>query len=165
MTAEQLVEDYRAVMQRHPHGVTAITVRRGGTDLAMTATSVASASLRPPMLLFCVHADARFREVLEDVDTWAVSLLDGNAEAEAELLAMPGRPTIGQLTGISHTRGELSGAALLTNAQGWVECRTEWIKSAGEHDVVVGRVLHARIGQTATGALLHRLGRYHVIGQ
>ncbi|HLS48508.1 MAG TPA: flavin reductase family protein, partial [Actinomycetaceae bacterium] len=156
---------YRGVMQRHAHGVTAIAVRRGATDLAMTATSVASASLRPPMMLFCVHSDARFREALDTVDTWAVSLLDGNSEKEAELLAMPGRPTIGQLTGISYSRGELSGAALLDNAQGWLECRTEWIKTAGEHDVVVGRVLSARLGVTATGGLVHRLGRYQVMGR
>lgn len=165
LTGEDLVEAYRGVMTRHAHGVTVIAVRRGASDLAMTATSVASASLRPPMLLFCVHRDARLREALEDVDTWAVSLLDGNARDVAGRLAMPGRPSIGQLTGVAHERGELSGAALVRDAQAWLECRTEWVKEAGEQDVVVGRVLRARYASTTTGALVHRLGRFQTLGR
>lgn len=156
---EELVERYRATMGRLAGGVTVVALRHGATDLAMTATAVASVSLRPPMVLFCVHTDARMREALEEVDTWAVSILDGAARVAAERLASPGRPAFGQLIGVPHTRGAVSGAALVDQAQGWLECRTAWVKNAGDHDVVVGEVLDARLGQTATGALVHHLGR------
>ncbi len=165
MTGEELVERYRATMQRLAQGATVVALRHGATDLAMTATAVASVSLRPPMMLFCVHTDARMREALEDVDTWAVSLLDGSSRVTAERLAMPGRPAIGQLTGVPHTRGPHSGAALMDQAQGWLECRTAWVKNAGDHDVVVGEVLDARIGPTATGALVHHLGRLRPLSE
>jgi flavin reductase (DIM6/NTAB) family NADH-FMN oxidoreductase RutF len=156
---EALVERYRATMGRLAGGVTVVSVRAGHMDLAMTATAVASVSLRPPMVLFCVYSDARLREALDDVDTWAISLVDAGAQVAAERLAMPGRPTMGQLIGVPHHRGPHSGAALVDAAQGWLECRTAWIKTAGDHDVVVGEVLDATLGATATGALVHYLGR------
>ncbi|MPV36929.1 flavin reductase family protein [Georgenia subflava] len=156
---EELVERFRATMGRLPGGISVVSVRHGRLDLAMTATAVASVSLRPPMVLFCVYSDARMREALDDVDTWAISLLDASAAVAAERLAMPGRPAFGQLTGVPHHRGETSGAALVDAAQGWVECRTAWIKNAGDHDVVVGEVLDARIGTTGIGGLVHHLGR------
>ncbi|MFC7404986.1 flavin reductase family protein [Georgenia alba] len=154
-----LVDRFRATMARLPGGVTAVAVRRGGLDLAMTATTVVSVSLRPPMLLFSVHSDARLREVLDEVDTWAVSILDGDGRVLAERLADPGRPAVGQLVGVRHRRGEHSGAALLEPAQAWLECRTAWIRTAGDHDVVVGEVLDAWTGATGTGGLVHHLGR------
>lgn len=157
--AEDLVERYRATMGRLPGGVTVVSVHQGTLDLAMTATAVASVSLRPPMVLFCVYSDARLREVLDEVDTWAVSILDGTAAVAAERLAMPGRPAFGQLIGVAHHRGEHSGAALVDAAQGWLECRTAWIRNAGDHDVVVGEVVDARTGITGTGGLVHYLGR------
>lgn len=161
---EEFVESYRAVMQRLAAGVTVVAVRQGARDLAMTANSVHSVSLHPPMILFSVHRDARFREALDDADTWAVSILDGAARVAAERLSSPGRPAVGQLTGVAHSRGELSGAALLEDAQAWIECRTDWIAPAGDHDVVVGHVLDARLGSTGTGALVHHLGRLRPLG-
>lgn len=156
---EELVERYRTTMQRLAGGVAVVALRHGTTDLAMTATALVSVSLRPPMLLFCVHADARMREALEEVDTWAVSILDAGARTAADRLASPGRPAVGQLVGVDHTRGPLSGAALITQSQAWIECRTHWVRGAGDHDVVVGEVLDATLGRTATGALVHYLGR------
>ncbi|UNX55670.1 flavin reductase family protein [Georgenia sp. TF02-10] len=154
-----LIDRFRATMARRPAGVTVVSVRHAGLDLAMTATDVASVSLRPPMVLFCVYTDARLREALDEVDTWALSVLDRNGAVAADRLAMPGRPAFGQLVGIAHHRGAASGAALLDDAQGWVECRTAWIRNAGDHDVVVGEVLDARLGATGTGGLVHHLGR------
>lgn len=156
---EELVERYRATIGRHAAGVSVVSMRHGSLDLAMTATAVASVSLRPPMVLFCVHTDARMREVLDEVDTWAVSLLDGTAGVAADRLAAPGRPAFGQLIGVPHHRGDHSGAALVDAAQGWLECRTAWVRNAGDHDVVVGEVLDAVPGRTGTGALVHHLGR------
>ena len=161
--SEDLVERYRATMGRLPGGVTVVSVRQGRLDLAMTATAVASVSLRPPMVLFCVYTDARLREALDEVDTWAVSILDGSAVVAAERLAMPGRPAFGQLIGVPHHVGQHSGAALVDAAQGWLECRTAWIKNAGDHDVVVGEVIDARTGTTGAGGLVHHLGRVRAL--
>lgn len=155
-----LIDDFRNAMARLPAGVSAVSLRQGSLDLAMTATSVVSVSLRPPMVLFTVYADARLREALDEGDLWAISVLSAGAEASAERMAEPGRPARGQLVGIEHHRGALSGAALIEPARVHLECRTSWIRQAGDHDVVVGEVQAVHPGTaSAAPALVHHLAR------
>lgn len=151
-------------MSRLVSGVCVVSARAGSLDLAMTATSVVSVSLEPPTVLFCVHADARLAEAVQPGRTWAVSILGARAAAAADWLASPGRPAIGQLDRIEHHRGAHSGAALLAGASAWVECRTEWTKEAGSHEVVVGQVLGTALAAADAGGIVHHHGRMRPIG-
>lgn len=166
--AEDLAAAHRAAMARLPAGVAVLAAARptprGTQQVAATVTSVTSASLDPPLVLVCVHADSRVRDVLDDVGTWAVSILDATAQADADWLATPGRPVVDQLAPVPHRVGAASGAALLERAQAWLECRTVWVHAAGDHDVVVGEVLSAEVAQGDRGALVHRLGRVRPLG-
>jgi flavin reductase (DIM6/NTAB) family NADH-FMN oxidoreductase RutF len=150
---------FRAAVARLPAGVAVVALRWRGVDHAMTASAVASVSLDPPLLLFCVHVDARLRDALDDVDLWTVSVL-GDAQAPiADWLASPGRPAFGQLDRVPHVRAPLSGAAWVEGAAAWFECRTAAVHRAGDHDVVVGTVVEARQGAASTGGLVHLRGR------
>ncbi|UCN13886.1 flavin reductase family protein [Cellulomonas iranensis] len=151
--------DYRAVAARLAAGVVVVTAVRHGVAHAATVSSVASVSLDPPMLLFCVHVDARLRDVLDGTDAWAVSVLaDGQADV-ADWLASPGRPAVGQLDRVAHVAAPVSGAPWLDGAAAWFDCRTEAVYGAGDHDVVIGRVVAAREGAPDAGGLVHLRGR------
>jgi flavin reductase (DIM6/NTAB) family NADH-FMN oxidoreductase RutF len=152
-------DTFRSAIGRLPAGVVVVTVRWRDVDHAMTASAVASVSLEPPLLLFCVHEDARFREALDAVDGWAVSVLSDTAGPVADWLASPGRPAVGQLGRVPHTLGPATGAALVDDASAWVECRTSAIHRAGDHDIVVGEVVTARQGRPGAGGLVHLRGR------
>ncbi len=156
MTLPPVTEDaYRAVAARLAAGVVVVSAVRHGVAHAATVSAVSVVSLDPPLLLFCVHTDARLRDVLDDVDTWSVSVLaDGQADV-ADWLASPGRPAVGQLDRVGHTPGPASGAPWLDGAAAWFDCRTEAVHAAGDHDVVVGRVLAAREGAADAGGLVH----------
>lgn len=154
-TGVAATDAFRAAMGRLPAGVVVVTVRWRGMDHAMTASAVTSVSLDPPMLLLCVHEDARLREALDDVDTWAVSVLADDQAPVADWLASPGRPAIGQLDRVPHVAAPRSGAAWVTGAAAWFECRTAQIVPAGDHDVVVAEVLECREGEPDAGSLVH----------
>ena len=129
----------RQALRRFAGGVTVVTCRVGGMDHAMTATAVAPISLDPPLLLVCVSKSARFNAAIQQADRWAVSFLSEEGQAAAEWLATPGRPLVGQLDAVAHSRrGE--DMALLSESLAWVVCRTQRIVDAGDHDVVVGDV-------------------------
>lgn len=155
VTADRL----RAVAARLPAGVAVVTVERRGVAHAATVGSLVSVSLEPPLVLFCVHADARLRDVLDDVDTWAVTVLADDQADVADWLASPGRPAVGQLDRVPHRPAPVSGAAWLDGAAAWLDCRTEAVHHAGDHDVVVGRVLAAQEGAPGAGGLVHLRGR------
>ncbi|WP_029291269.1 flavin reductase family protein [Cellulomonas sp. HZM] len=152
---------FRDTVSRLPAGVAVVAVRWRGAQHAMTASAVASVSLDPPMLLFCVHADARVREALDDSSTWAVSVLADTQGPVADWLSSPGRPVVGQLERVPHTLGPQSGAAWVDGAAAWFDCTTHEIHRAGDHDIVVGTVVAARQGDPRAGGLVHLRGRLH----
>ncbi|GIG28602.1 flavin reductase family protein [Cellulomonas marina] len=149
----------RAAAARLPGGVVVVTVRWRGHDQAMTATSVVSASLEPPLLLLCVHADSRLREALDDVPGWAVTVLDDGAAPQADWLSSPGRPAVDQLARVPHHRAPWSGAAWLDSGAAWFDLRTVAVHPAGDHDVVLGEVVAVREADPARGGLVHLRGR------
>ena len=163
MTDGVAPDAFRAVASRLAAGVVVVAAERHGVAHAATVSSVASVSLDPPLLLFCVHVDARLRDVLDDVDTWAVSVLADDQADVAQWLASPGRPAVGQLTRVPHRPGPASGAPWLDGAAAWFDCRTEAVHRAGDHDVVVGRVLAAAEGSATAGGLVHLRGRLHAV--
>lgn len=158
MTSLDEKDAFRAVMSRLASGVSVVAARDGRHDLAMTATSLVSVSLDPPTVLFCVHSDARIADAVAEGSRWAVSILAESALPQADWLATPGRPTLDQLARVPHTRGELSGAAVLTAAAAWLECETTWVRPAASHDVVVGTVLATGVAAENIGAIVHHLG-------
>ena len=163
MTTPLSTDDFRAAISRLPAGVVVVSASWRGVDHAMTASAVASVSLEPPILLFCVHVEARFREVLDEVDLWAVSVLSDDGASVADWLSSPGRPSIGQLDRVPHRRGVLTGAALVEGAASWFECRTRALHTAGDHDVVVGDVLACGQGAAEAGGLVHVRGRLRAV--
>ena len=158
MSDERPSDAYRAVATRLPGAVCVVAVRWRGSQHATTVSSVASVSLEPPQLLFCVHADARLVDALADVDLWTLTVLAGNQAPVADWLASPGRPTIGQLDRVPHEVSDATGAVRIGGAAAWFDCRTAAIHPSGDHAIVVGEVLDARAGDPGGGALVHLQG-------
>ncbi len=156
MTVEP--DDYRAVATRLPGAVCVVAVRWRGSVHATTVSSVASVSLDPPQLLFCVHADARLADALADVGMWTLSVLAADQAPVADWLASPGRPTIGQLDRVPHTVSDVTAAVRLDGAAAWFDCRTAAAHPSGDHLIVVGDVLDATAGAPGGGALVHVQG-------
>lgn len=150
---------FRRAMSRLPGGVSVIAARSGEQDHVAVTTSLVSVSLDPPMVMMALHSESRILELVGPGRVWAASFVTAAARRAVEWIAEPGRPALGQLTGIAHRRSEATGLALLSEASAWLECRTDWVKSAGDHDVIVGEVVSVRLGAGERGGLAHRLGR------
>jgi flavin reductase (DIM6/NTAB) family NADH-FMN oxidoreductase RutF len=152
--------DFRDAVSRFATGLTVVTCQVDGVDHAMTANSFTSVSLEPLLVLVCVDREARFHEAISATSHWAVSILDHSAVAAARWLATKGRPLHGQLDTVPHTRGVITGAALVTDALVTLECRTYASHPAGDHDVVLGQVIALSIAETDADPLLYYRRRY-----
>ncbi len=92
---------------------------------------------------------------------WAVSVLADHQLQVAGRFAMKGRISDRLLfADLPYTRGEASGAPLLTGALATLECRTENRVEAGDHTLVVGRVLTAALPAPDAAPLTYFRGRY-----
>lgn len=152
--------DFRRAIGRLASGVAVVTTFSGGHDHAMTVNSLTSVSLEPVLVLVCAELDGRWYEAVEESAVWGVSVLPAEARATAQWLSSPGRPMHGQLDRVPHHRGSSTGVALLDDALSTLECRTETIHPAGDHGIVVGRVLSVHTPDRAGAALVHFRGRY-----
>lgn len=159
-------DEFRAALSQLASGVSLVTAHdpeggADGEDVGMTATSFMSVSLEPPLVLISVREDSRMDELLTRVDTWAVSLLGEAHRPLASRFAMKGRLSDRLLfADTPHRRGEWSGSPLIDGALATVECRTEQRVSAGDHTLLIGRVLEARVTNPGGRPLLYFRGSY-----
>ncbi|MBH5336344.1 flavin reductase family protein [Streptomyces pactum] len=163
-------EQFRAALSRLAAGVVLVTAHDPeegprGEDVGMTATAFLSVSLDPPLVMVSVRTGARMDELLERQPLWAVSILAEDQRQVAGRFAMKGRVSDRLLfQELPHTRGATSGAPLADRALAHLECRTEQRVAAGDHTLVIGRVLTAATPGTAEGPLTYFRGRYRRLG-
>src|SRR5882757_3445924 len=159
-------DDFRAAMTRLAAGVVLITAHDpedgpNGEDVGMTATAFMSVSLEPPLVLISLREGSRMDELLERQPRWAVSVLSESQRHIAGRFAMRGRISDRLLfEDVPYYRGELSGAPILGGALAIVESETEQRVAAGDHTLLVGRVLTARTPSAEGGPLTYFRGRY-----
>ena len=167
---EVSAERFRAAMARLAGGVVLITAfdpeeGLAGEDVGMTATAFVSVSLDPPLVLLSVRTGSRMDELLGRQPRWAASVLSESQRAVAGRFAMRGRVSDRLLfQDVPHTRGEASGALLVRGALATVECDTEQRVPAGDHTLVVGRVLAVQVHSAEAAPLVYFRGAYRRLG-
>lgn len=152
------VDRYRQAMGRFATGVTVVTARHRGHDVALTVGSMTSVSLDPVLLLVSLHNEARVLEAVEGGSGFAVSILPARHRGLAAWLGEPGRPLHNQLARVSHRRGDVLDVALVDDALAAFECRPHAVHAAGDHSIVVGEVVAVHASQTGEPALVHYRG-------
>ncbi|MFD0143897.1 MULTISPECIES: flavin reductase family protein [unclassified Streptomyces] len=160
-------DEFRAAMSRLAAGVVLVTAHDPddgprGEDVGMTATAFLSVSLDPPLVMVSLRNGSRMDDLLAEVPVWAVSVLAENQRHVAGRFAMKGRVSDRLLfADIPCTRGEESGALLVTGALATLECRTENRVVAGDHTLVVARVLTSSVpSATQDSPLTYFRGKY-----
>lgn len=165
MTSPPDPAEFRRVVGRFATGITVVTTVSDGVDHAMTMNAFTSVSLDPLLVLFCVEKRARFHKVVLDAGKWAVSILGEGSEAASSWFATRGRPWESQMEGWKTVRGELTGAPILEEAIGALECRTHSVHDAGDHTVVIGEVLSVSEPSDADPLLYYRGGYRRIAGE
>lgn len=149
----------RHAMAHFATGVTVVTTLEDGHDHAMTANSVTSVSLEPPLVLVCVRQDTGWHEAVTTAGIWGVSIMPIAGRPAATWLSTGGRPLQGQLSQVPHHRGEL-GVALIDDALATLECRTTALHDAGDHTIVVGEVVASHADARRDDPLIYYRSRY-----
>jgi flavin reductase (DIM6/NTAB) family NADH-FMN oxidoreductase RutF len=169
-------EAFKAAMSRLAAGVVLVTAQEpsldpddpqapAGEDVGMTATAFLSVSLDPPLVLVSLREGSRMDDLLDEQPRWAVSVLTESQRHIAGRFAMKGRISDRLLfEDIPYVRGEVSGAPLVGGALATLECRTEQRVRAGDHTLVIGRVLTAEVPSAEGGPLMYFRGRYRQLG-
>ncbi len=157
MAAPTEADGLRALLGRHPAGVSVLTVSVGEQKLGLTIASLVSLSLDPPLVGFAVSREAAMHELLREARGGALSLLAAGQEWLAQHFAM-GVPPIAMWSRIAVEDGA-TGAPLLVGALGWLECAIRDEVASGSHTFFVCDVRRVELG-VAAPALVRVRGEY-----
>jgi flavin reductase (DIM6/NTAB) family NADH-FMN oxidoreductase RutF len=126
----------RRVFGAFPSGVTAIAALVRGLPVGIAASSFTSVSLDPPLVSLCVAHSSTTWPQLRDAPSLGVSVLSADQEQACRQLSGRNSDRFADL----HWRATSDGAILLDGAIAWLECSTEAVHRAGDHDIIVLRV-------------------------
>ena len=103
----------------------------------MTASSLASVSLQPPLVSVCVDRSADMHDLIVAADEFVVNILDSEQEALSRRFADEHED---RFAGVGYKLGT-DGQILLDGALAHIECERFATYPAGDHTIVVGRVI------------------------
>jgi flavin reductase (DIM6/NTAB) family NADH-FMN oxidoreductase RutF len=159
------VQEFRRAAGQFGTGITVVTTVLDGLDHAMTVNSFTAVSLEPMLVLVCAERETRFHDAVLASGRWAVSVLDVGAREAGVWLATKGRSLQGQLDRFPHTRGPLTGAAILDGSLSSFECHTQAEHDAGDHTIVIGRVVAVAVPGPDRQPLMYHRGRYRRLAE
>jgi flavin reductase (DIM6/NTAB) family NADH-FMN oxidoreductase RutF len=136
-------------------GVTVVTtLGEGEIPWGFTANSFTSVSLEPPLLLVCIAKTSGSFKAFVETGHFAVNVLASGQRETAMTFAAGGRDKFRSLD----WRGEASGAPVLAGCVAWFDCAVEERIEAGDHVILLGRVLS--FGETGEAPLAYGRGHY-----
>ena len=152
---------FRQALGCFPTGVAVVTTKSSDGDaIGITINSFASVSLDPPLVLWCIDKRSDRYPVFTTCDSFVISILGTAHEEVSSRLAKPGAHS---LDGIELLATEL-GPPALSDALAVFECAPHGIHDAGDHAILIGRVL--RFARREAGApLLFFKGRYGALAE
>lgn len=133
---------FRQVVGHLATGVTVVTTSDGNVDSGMTASSVTSLSMDPPMMLACVNNAVPTAEAIKRNGRFAINILREGQEELAYQFASPS-PDKFRNVAVHRNTGDIP---LLSDALAQIECRVGETIVGGTHTVFLGVVNAAAAG-------------------
>jgi flavin reductase (DIM6/NTAB) family NADH-FMN oxidoreductase RutF len=144
---------FRRALGRHAAGVVVVT---GPGPVGLTATSLTSVSLDPPLVSFCVNRASTTWPDLRQAEFFGVNVLAGDQSAVAARFAGRGVDRFGPST---EWRTGPYDVPILRGITAHLLCEPYDTIALGDHWLVVGIVIGTELG-TSGEPLLYHQGRY-----
>jgi 3-hydroxy-9,10-secoandrosta-1,3,5(10)-triene-9,17-dione monooxygenase reductase component len=147
---------FRDVLGRFASGVTVVTAISGGAPVGLTCQSFSSVSLNPPLVLFVPAKTSRAWPSIQRSGKFCVNFLGAD---QAELSNQMASRGVDNFAGLDWSPAPETGSPMFAESLGYVDCQIHSVHEAGDHFVVIGRVLDLGV-HPAEKPLLFFQGKY-----
>jgi flavin reductase (DIM6/NTAB) family NADH-FMN oxidoreductase RutF len=140
---ESLKLDFKDAMSSWASGVAIVSCRDSNANYCgITISSFTSLSLDPPLILVCLGNSSSTLLSIKHSKKFAVSILNESQEHIASLCA---KKLDNKFSHFDYSIGEHSFSPLVDGALCWVECELDNLMQLGDHHIIVGKVLAAKL--------------------
>ncbi len=146
---------FRRVLGHYPTGVSIITALDDqGGPLGMVVGSFTSVSMDPPLVAFFAMVTSRSYAQIRLAGRFCVNVLAADQEPLCRAFASH---DVDKFAGITWHAAR-TGSPILDDAVAWIDCEIEAIHSAGDHEVVIGRVVNLDVAAPRPSLLFFQGG-------
>jgi flavin reductase (DIM6/NTAB) family NADH-FMN oxidoreductase RutF len=131
----------KAILRHFPYGLYVVTVAHDGEDHGMTANWLTQAAFDPPMVVVAIENTSKTIAMIRNSHHYAINLLLSGQRELAGKLGRSSKQAPQKLKGIKTKPAPVSGAPVLVDCLGWVECRVVATLPAGDHTLVLGELV------------------------
>jgi flavin reductase (DIM6/NTAB) family NADH-FMN oxidoreductase RutF len=138
--------DFRRALGQFATGVTVVTVESGPRQVhGMTANSFTAVSLEPPLISVCVDQRAHLLPILQEKRVFGINVLKEDQQILSEFFARTEQPQKEETLLSVHFHWAPENIPLMENVLCQVACRLHATHTAGDHTIVVGEVISAKL--------------------
>ena len=145
---------FRAVLGHFCTGIAIITGMAGSEPVGLTCQSFASVSLDPPMVGFLPGKSSTSWPRIRPSGAFCANILSEGQEEVCRVFATAGAD---KFRGVGWRAGE-TGSPILADTLAWIDCRIVAEHDAGDHDIVIGKVIELDATHTGKPLLFYRGG-------
>jgi flavin reductase (DIM6/NTAB) family NADH-FMN oxidoreductase RutF len=151
--------DYRNVLGHFPTGVTVVTTATADGPIGVAIGSFTSISLDPPLVGFYLGTQSSSGQAIEAAGHFCVNVLCAD---QMELCGRMASRADDKFDGVEWTAAG-TGSPILPDVHAIIDCRLERVVEAGDHNLIMGRVVHLEARRDAPPMVFYR-GGYGTFG-
>ncbi|WP_081736814.1 flavin reductase family protein [Arthrobacter sp. MA-N2] len=144
----------RSVLGHFCTGVAVITGAVDSAPVGMTVQSLVSISLEPPLVMFSPQKTSTTWPRIRRGGVFSANIL---GEDQKDLCRSFSKSAEDKFDGVAWRAGR-TGAPILDDALAFIECEIESVYEAGDHYMVLGKVLDLGVASPGTPLLFYRGG-------
>ena len=150
--AQARAREFRDVLGRYCSGVAVVTTVSGGQPVGMTCQSFTSVSLEPPLVAFLPTRQSRAFAAIQRAGHFCVNFLSSDQAGISDRMASRGDDKFADVAWSTSK----SGSALIEGTVGYVDCTVHAVHEAGDHYIVIGKVVDMAVGDDTQPLLFYR---------
>ncbi len=137
---------FKDALSRFATGVTVVAGIEDTQPVGFTCQSFMSVSMDPPYVAVAPARTSTTWPRIARAGSFCVNML---ADGQEELSRGFARSGGDKFTGVDWAPAPATGAPVIAGCSAWVDCRVELVHDAGDHELILGRVLDLGVSDAA----------------
>lgn len=135
---------FKEAMSRFATGVTVVSGIDEDEPVGFTCQSFLSLSLDPPFVAVAPARTSTSWPRIARAGSFCVNVLGDHQRILSQGFAVSGGP---KFEGVDWHPAPATGSPCIEGSLAWVDCRVELVHDAGDHELIIGRVLDLGTGE------------------